>query len=197
MSSPSEKTSRGLRRGGSQISPSKQAAGRRRPRFAPGAAFAAALIGLAHAPAARADTEPDPFEDLFGTTGISTWTVSADSSLLSSDPTFAANLDASVDNFLTIADSNYGPDVEFSELAYFLDPSSFNPDAGFLFGSCIGCDITPLDSTGEFALGLDYAVYASGLWPIVDPLVLDLVQLSQLPDLFLAFLVVLGIPIGL
>jgi hypothetical protein len=30
-------------------------------------AVGAALIGLAHAPAARADTEPDPFEDLFGT----------------------------------------------------------------------------------------------------------------------------------
>jgi hypothetical protein len=48
-----------------------------------GAAFAAALLGLA--PGARADTEPDPFEDLFGTAGANSWTVSADSSLLSSN----------------------------------------------------------------------------------------------------------------
>ncbi len=31
-----------------------------------GAAFAAALIGLAHAPAARADADLNPFQDLFG-----------------------------------------------------------------------------------------------------------------------------------
>lgn len=57
----------------------------------------AALIGLA--PAARADTEPDPFQALFGDTGINTWTVSADNSLATSDPTLAANFDTSVDNF--------------------------------------------------------------------------------------------------
>jgi hypothetical protein len=44
-----------------------------------GAAFAAALIGLA--PAARADTEPDPFEDLLGSYGSNSWTVSADNAL--------------------------------------------------------------------------------------------------------------------
>jgi hypothetical protein len=48
---------------------------------AAGTAFAAALIGLANTPAARADTEPDPFQDLFGTTGINSWTPSADASL--------------------------------------------------------------------------------------------------------------------
>ena len=46
-----------------------------------GAAFAAALIGLANAPAARADTEPDRVEDLFGDSGINSWTPSVDSSL--------------------------------------------------------------------------------------------------------------------
>src|SRR5258708_38543325 len=66
------------------------------------AVFAAALIGLPNAPAARADTEPDPFEDLFGTAGNS-WTASADSLLLTSDPTLAGSLDASVDNFLADA----------------------------------------------------------------------------------------------
>ena len=40
----------------------------RNRRTAIDAAFAATLIGLA--PAARADTEPDPFEDLFGTAGV-------------------------------------------------------------------------------------------------------------------------------
>jgi hypothetical protein len=64
-----------------------------------GVAFAA-LIGVA--PAARADG-PDPFEDLFGDTGINAWTPAADASLLSSDPTEAANLDASVENFLADA----------------------------------------------------------------------------------------------
>src|SRR5271167_4666870 len=136
-----------------------------------GAAFAAALIGLANAPAARADTDLDPFQDLFGDTGINTWTPSADSFLASIDPTnaLAGNLDTSVDNFLTLADSSYGPDVPFSELAYAIDPNAFNPDAGFLFNSCVGCDIIPLDPTGDFALGLDYTVFASGLAPTLDP----------------------------
>jgi hypothetical protein len=67
-----------------------------------GAAFAAALIGLADAPTARADTEPDPFEDLFGTGGINTWTPSADASLATSDPTLAASLDTTVDNYLEL-----------------------------------------------------------------------------------------------
>ena len=65
-----------------------------------GAAFAAALIGLANAPAARADTEPEPFQYLFGDSGINTWTPSADSLLNSSDPTLAGNWDTSGDNFL-------------------------------------------------------------------------------------------------
>ena len=43
--------------------------------MAVGAAFAAALIGLANAPAATADTDLDPFQDLFGDTGINTWTI--------------------------------------------------------------------------------------------------------------------------
>ena len=42
------------------------------------AVFAAALIGLANGPAARADTEPEPFQDLFGDTGINPWTPAAD-----------------------------------------------------------------------------------------------------------------------
>jgi hypothetical protein len=41
----------------------------------PAGAFAAALIGVANTPAARADN--DPFEDLFGDSGINTWTPTA------------------------------------------------------------------------------------------------------------------------
>ena len=46
-----------------------------------GAAFAAALIGPANARAARADTEPDPLEDLFGDSGINSRTPSVDNFL--------------------------------------------------------------------------------------------------------------------
>ena len=51
----------------------------RNRRWTVGVALAAALIGLA--PAARADTDLDPFEDLFGSSGINTWTASADNAL--------------------------------------------------------------------------------------------------------------------
>ena len=73
----------------------------------------------------------DPFEDLFGTVGNS-WTASADSSLLSSDPTLAGSLDASVDNFLADAPvSTQFPegDDPFSFYTWELDPSAFSPDA--------------------------------------------------------------------
>jgi hypothetical protein len=129
--------------------------------MAAGAAFAVALIGLANAPAASADG-PDPFEDLFGNTGINTWTTSADASLLSSNPTEAAALDTSVESF----HMNLGQDDPFSLLANEFDPHAFTPDpatvvAQLVGGSCVGCDITPLDTTGDFALGLDYTLYAS------------------------------------
>jgi hypothetical protein len=165
---------------------------------AAGAAFAAALIGLANAPAARADTDLDPFQDLFGDTGINTWTPSADSFLASSDPTgaLAGNFDTSVESFITAADSGYSPDATFSELTYAIDPNSFSPDSEFLFNSCVGCDITPLDANGDLALALDYSIFASGLSSTVDPLVIGLAQLAQLPQELLAFLVILGIPFG-
>jgi hypothetical protein len=124
-----------------------------------GAAFAAALIGVANTPAARADTEPDPFEDLFGTEGINTWTVSADNSLATSDPTLAANLDASVDNFL--ADVPLSPnypdgDDPFSFIAWELDPSAFSADPTLAGG-------LPVNAIGDFAVGLDYTLFASGI----------------------------------
>jgi hypothetical protein len=130
------------------------------------AAFAAALIGLPNAPAARADTEPDPFEDLFGTAGNS-WTASADSSLLSSDPTLAASLDTSVDNFLAsvIPSPNFPEgDDPFSFLVWSLDPSAFSPDS--FYGPLVPVldnNGLPDNAIGDFAVGLDYALFASGI----------------------------------
>jgi hypothetical protein len=122
------------------------------------AVFTAALIGLPNAPAARADTEPAPFEDLFGTAGNS-WTASADSSLLSSDPTLAASLDASVDNFLADAPiSTLFPegDDPFSFYTWELDPSSFTDDPTLAGG-------LPDNAIGDFAVALDYTLFASGI----------------------------------
>jgi hypothetical protein len=165
---------------------------------ATGAAFAAALIGLANAPVAGADADLNPFEDLFGSTGINTWTVGADSSLLSLDPTgaLAGNLDASVDSFLAAGPANFGEDFTFSALTYFnIDPGAFEPDNGFLFSP--GGDLVPLDLNGDLALALDYSIFASGLSSTVDPFVTGLYQLAELPREFLAFLVILGIPFGI
>jgi hypothetical protein len=150
------------------------------------AAVAAALVGLANAPAASAD-DPEvlpsddlsgglnPFEDLFGNSGINSWTTSADSFLASNDPTLAANLDTSVDNFLF----NFGNQVDpFSIIAYRLDPSlpldqlpfSMDP-AGFGYFLDGG---VPLNATGDFALGLDYMLYASGIGATLDPIIFTL-----------------------
>jgi len=181
------------------MSRSDRTAGRRQRRFslgmdlAVGAAFVAAMVALAHT--ARADTDLDPFQDLFGDTGINTWTPAADSYLASIDPTgtLAGNLDASVDNFITVAGPPYfyGPDLVFSDLTYGADPSAFSipiPMVEFL---------VPLTPAADFALGLDYTLFASGLAPVVDPLVTDLVQLSFLPQELAILLVILGIPLGI
>ena len=138
--------------------------------MAVGVAFAAALIGLA--PAARADTEPDPLQDLFGDTGFNSWTPSADASLLSSDPTLAGSLDTSVDNFLT--NVAVGQDDPLSSLVYEFNPTSFSldgftgidPEAGGL----------PNDGLADLAVGLDYTLFANGLESLGTG-VTDLVQI--------------------
>jgi hypothetical protein len=135
-----------------------------------GATFAAALIGVA--PAARADAEPDPFEDLLGTAGVNSWTPTADAELLSSNPTEAGSLDASVDNFLTnvadTANSGISPDDSISNLVYEFDPTSFSTDPGD--GGL------PVDSFGDLAVGLDYTLWASDLTGVGSGLT-DLVQI--------------------
>jgi hypothetical protein len=126
---------------------------------AAGAAFAAALIGLANVPAARADApDLDPYEDLFGTAGINTWTPTADTGLGAS----AGGFDTSVDNFLQTSFPCLGfcADDPFTLLAHSLDPSAFSldPTQGLL----------PDNAIGDLAVGLDYTLFASGLGPVVD-----------------------------
>ncbi len=152
--------------------------------MAASAVFAAVLL-VDNVPAARADNEVlpsddlsgglNPFEDLFGNSGINTWTTSADSFLASNDPALAANLDTSVDNFLF----NFGNQVDpFSIIAYRLDPSlpldqlpfSMDP-AGFGYFLDNG---VPLNATGDLALGLDYVLYASGIGATLDPIIFHL-----------------------
>jgi hypothetical protein len=131
--------------------------------MAVGAAFAAALIGLA--PAATADTDLDPFQDLFGDSGINTWTPSADSFLASIDPTnaLAGNFDSMADNFDSLMIS---PGGAFEFLAQRLDPSSFSFDPalnGFF----------PVDAIGDLATGLDYS-----LGPTLDGSLLNSFELA-------------------
>lgn len=130
-----------------------------------GAVFAAALIGLPDAPAATADTDLDPFQDLFGTAGNS-WTASADSFLLSSDPNLAASLDTSVDNFwaaaLTSPDFPDGTE-QFTYLVWSFDPSAFTPGACGCFPPVVDPAVLPDSNIADFAVGLDYTLFASGI----------------------------------
>ncbi|GAA1447380.1 hypothetical protein GCM10009641_73060 [Mycobacterium cookii] len=121
--------------------------------MAAGAACAAALIGLA--PAARAD-EPDPFQLLFGDSGINTWTPTADAYLATNDPTLAADFAANATHF----EGQFFPDylfgsVTFTDLTDALDPSAFTASP-FLGG-------LPDTAIGDLAVGLDYTLFASGL----------------------------------
>ena len=136
--------------------------------LAAGAAFAAAVIGLA--PAARAD-EPDPFQLLFGDTGLNTWTPSADAYLDTNDPTLAADFDASATDF----EGGFGVDqlfasVTFTELTDALDPSAFTASP-FLGG-------LPDNAIGDLAVGLDYTLFASGLGSLDADLLVPLVSLG-------------------
>jgi hypothetical protein len=142
---------------------------------AAGAAFAAALIGLAHAPAGRADTEPDPFQLLFGDSGINTWTPTADTDLAALSPTLAADFETSVDYFDPV-NSGFFIDDPFSNLAYFVDPSGFSADP--LVGGL------PDNAIGDFGVSLDYTLFATGLGNPVD-FFLDglLSELGVIPDL--------------
>jgi hypothetical protein len=136
------------------------------------AAFAAALIGLA--PAARAD-EPDPFQLLFGDSGINTWTPTADTDLAALSPTLASDFAASVDGFESGTGGFWAGDP-FTILTDHLDPSAFiaNPD---------GVGSVPDIGFGDLAVGLDYTVFATGGYGSVDLLVDTLLAALGVPDL--------------
>jgi hypothetical protein len=161
---------------------------------AAGTAFAAALIGLA--PAARADG-PDPFEDLFGDSGFNSWTPAADASLLSSDPTLAANLDTSIEQYIFGVD---GADP-ITTLTSEVDPSAFTfSDEWFTPGGqpidtvppdcTMGCDLVsipiPQDSIGDVALGSDYLLSLVGVDAFGNPL--DFVSAFEFDLVFLPVL---------
>jgi hypothetical protein len=116
-----------------------------------GAAFAAALIGLANTPVARADG-PDPFEDLFGATGFNSWTPAADASLLSSDPSLAASLDGTVETYM----SDVTQADPITQLVASIDPSAFTYN--LVTGGALGVQEVPItqDGIGDLALGSDY-----------------------------------------
>jgi hypothetical protein len=159
--------------------------------IAVGAAFVAAMIALAHEARADIDIDHDPFQDLFGDTGFNSWTPAADSYLNSIDPTLAENLDPthvvgpplpgslgsgpSVDWFLQTLNTDNDP---FSTLVYGLevnqglvpmDQVAFSYDPTSLF--YLGYGGVPLNGLGDFALGLDYTIFASGLAPTLDPVI--------------------------
>ena len=161
----SNSTSGNIKIGGSQISRSDRPAGQRPRRsvlgvgMAAGAAFAAALIGLAHAPIAGADpSDLDPFEDLHGVAGPDSWTTAVDNFLVSVDPNLAAGIDGQADIYNSVdADP-------FSDLVAAIDPNAFpggvpNPD----------------DLLGVLAVTLDYGIITYDLpallGPGLDPLV--------------------------
>jgi hypothetical protein len=156
-----------------------------------GIAVTAGLIGLA--PAAKADTEPDPFEDLLGTAGVNTWTPAADASLDASNPTEAANLDASIDTFNNDIDLAYQIDP-LSQLAFEFDPSGFTQD-GFT-GIDLQSGGLPDNAIGDLAVGLDYTLWAgdatgvgTGLTDIVQipyDIVIALAYLPLLPFILAA-----------
>lgn len=136
------------------------------------AAFAAALIGLA--PAARAD-EPDPFQLLFGDSGINTWTPAADTDLAALSPTLASDFAASVDGFESGAGGFWAEDP-FTILTDDLDPSAFTANLD-------GVGSLPGNGIGDLAVGLDYTVFSTGGYGSVDLLVDTLLASLGVPDL--------------
>lgn len=148
------------------MSRSDRAAGKRRRRsafgvgMAAGASFAAALIGLAHAPSAGADpADLDPWEDLHGVAGPNSWTIAVDNFEAAIDPNLAAGTDAGADLYNSVdADP-------FSDLVGAIDPNAF-----------VGGAPNPNDLLGVLAVTLDYGtIFAydlpAFLGPGVDPLV--------------------------
>ncbi len=137
---------------------------------AAGTAVAAALIGLANAPAATADTDLDPFQDLFDNTGFNSWTPTADTDL----GALAGGLDTSVDNYAGFAQSIWADDP-FTVLTHLLDPSAFSVDPTL--------GLVPDNAIGDLAVGLDYTVVTAGGYGLVDVPLDALLTVLGVPDL--------------
>lgn len=111
------------------------------------AAFAAGLMSVGSAPVALADD--DPFEDLFGSTGLNAWTVGLDNALPAQ---LASFLDTAIVSF-------QGLDADpVSDLVGAIDSSAFV--GGF-----------PDDFLGDLAVGLDYTLFPLGLGVLLDPVI--------------------------
>jgi hypothetical protein len=126
--------------------------------MAVGAAFAAALIGLANAPAASAvPSDDDPFQDLFGFTasGVNSWTQGADVFLHANAPALATGLDQFVDSYLAVDQD------PLTDLVQAIDPSAFIGNSGM-----------PATFVGELAIAMDsYVLFPTGLGAVLDPTV--------------------------
>jgi hypothetical protein len=96
--------------------------------------------------------------------------------LASIDPTnaLATNFDASVDNF--VGGELIGPEAYWGQYDLLsLAAWSYDPQGAF---SISGDVLTPLTSSADLALGADYALFATGLAPTLEPAIQ---QLGDLP----------------
>jgi hypothetical protein len=117
-----------------------------------------------------------------GTAGVNTWTPTADAELLSSNPTEAANLDASIDTFNNDVELAYQIDP-LGQLAFEFDPSGFGMD-GYT-GDDPASGGLPLNAVTDLAVGLDYTLRASDLTGVGSGLT-DIVQIPE--DIVIALL---------
>jgi hypothetical protein len=106
------------------------------------------------------DTVDGPFETLFGDSGFNAWTTTADTDLAALSPTLVGDLATSVDGY-EVGNFNGNPDDAFTVLTDLLDPSAFS---GTPFGLLV-----PDNTIGDFAVGLDYTLFASGIGAALDP----------------------------
>ncbi len=84
--------------------------------------------------------------------------------MATSDPTLAATLDTSVDNFLAsvpVSPNFPEGDDPFAFLVWSLDPSAFSPDA--FYGPLLDGGGLPDNAISDFAVGLDYTLFATGI----------------------------------
>jgi hypothetical protein len=107
----------------------------------------------------------DPFQDLYGDSGINSWTPEADSWLNTNDPTLAASLGQ-----LVFDEDSSGIPAPGINIIGQLDPGAYSDQGG---------SYLPADWLGDLANTLDFSLYASGLAPVLDPAILDTFQWTE------------------